>query len=178
MSFALFIDMNSVKQATVEDAKRIAELAEASFRDTFTGTTSDANMELHCRNSYGEAIQAREILCDTMKTLFCEDGDSVIGFAQMRWGKPPTCIANRSAGEILRLYVAREWHGRGIAHALMSRCLEEMRERSMDVVWLGVWEENHRARAFYAKYGFQKKGSHIYPVGEDPQVDLIVSLEL
>jgi RimJ/RimL family protein N-acetyltransferase len=39
-----------------------------------------------------------------------------------------------------------------------------------------VWERNPRAIAFYAKLGFVEAGDHVFPVGNDPQRDVVMML--
>jgi hypothetical protein len=46
------------------------------------------------------------------------------------------------------------------------------------VVWLGVWEANPCAVAFYRKWGFEVVGEQIFPVGKDAQRDLVMRREL
>jgi ribosomal protein S18 acetylase RimI-like enzyme len=71
--------------------------------------------------------------------------------------------------------VARDCHGKGVAHDLMNACMDEMRFHRSDVVWLGVWERNPRAIAFYKKFGFLEVGVHVFPLGSDPQRDIVMS---
>ena len=40
-------------------------------------------------------------------------------------------------------------------------------------VWLGVWERNLRAQAFYRKHGFAPIGSQIFMFGTEPQTDQV-----
>ena len=86
----------------------------------------------------------------------------------------PSCVTARAPGEIQRLYVVKEWHGRGVAQALMDACIGEMKVRGTDIVWLGVWERNPRAIAFYRKFGFTETGDHVFPLGRDPQRDIVM----
>jgi hypothetical protein len=86
-----------------------------------------------------------------MVTFVCEEGGTLIAFAQLRWTAAPSCVTAIDPGEIQRLYVARSWHGKGMAQALMAACLKEMERRASDVGWLGVWERNPQAIAFYKK---------------------------
>ncbi|MET0320433.1 MAG: GNAT family N-acetyltransferase, partial [Duganella sp.] len=116
-----------------------------------------------------------EIANPSMCTLVCEQHGQLMAFAQLRWGKLLPGVAAASAGEILRFYVARGWHGQGIAQALMAACLEAVAQRGSDVVWLGVWERNARALAFYRKFGFEPVGEHTFMVGSDPQRDVIMA---
>ncbi|MDC0707071.1 hypothetical protein POL68_01175 [Stigmatella sp. ncwal1] len=60
----------------------------------------------------------------------------------------------------------------------MLRCLEEGRTRGHDVLWLGVWERNARAQAFYSRWGFTEVGEMRFLLGDDLQRDLVLALAL
>ncbi len=150
-------------------------MAEVTFRDAFVLENTPEDMALHCRTSYSEAIQADEIANPNMFTLLCEQGGRLVGFAQLRWGTAPGCVVADAPGEIRRLYVARNCHGKGVAHDLMNACLDEMTIHRSDVVWLGVWERNPRAIAFYRKFGFVEVGAQVFPLGSDPQRDVVMA---
>jgi ribosomal protein S18 acetylase RimI-like enzyme len=45
-------------------------------------------------------------------------------------------------------------------------------------LWLGVWERNHRALAYYRKAGFTDIGAHEFYLGHDLQVDRLMSRPL
>ena len=166
--------MTSIRQAVPSDASALAVLAERTFRDTFEAMNSAEDMAMHCSLTYGEAQQSAEISYPAMITLVCEEDGQLIAFAQMRWEHAPACIVARNPGEIQRLYVDHPWHGKGIAQALMAACLREMETRACDVIWLGVWERNWRAQAFYRKFGFIEVGDHVFMLGSDAQRDLIL----
>jgi diamine N-acetyltransferase len=166
--------MQSIRYANPSDAKGLAALAEETFRETFGSQNTAEDMELHCQASYSEAAQSTEISDSRMVTLIVEEAGDFIAFAQLRWSKSPDCVLARNPGEIQRLYVAKPWHGKGVAQRLMTACLQEMEERGFDAVWLGVWERNPRAIAFYKKFGFVEVGSHVFPLGTDPQRDIIM----
>jgi ribosomal protein S18 acetylase RimI-like enzyme len=165
----------AIRQARRCDAKKLAAIAEDTFRDTFADVNTPEDMTLHCRASYSEAIQAEEIASPNMVTLLCEHAGRLVGFAQLRWGKAPGCVVAEAPGEIQRLYVARDCHGKGVAHDLMTACMGEMTIRQSDVAWLGVWERNPRAIAFYRKFGFLEVGAHVFPLGSDPQRDIVMA---
>jgi ribosomal protein S18 acetylase RimI-like enzyme len=60
----------------------------------------------------------------------------------------------------------------------MRAVLETVRTVGSDRIWLGVWERNGRALAFYRKFGFEVFGDHVFQFGRDPQRDLIMALEV
>jgi len=164
-----------IRPATPSDAEPLSRLAEATFRSTFGAANTREDMDLHCRTSYGAAIQSGEITDPRMLTLLSDGDEGLVGFAQLRWGDAPDCVAAQSPGEIQRLYVADAWHGKGIAQGLMNACIEAMKARGSDVIWLGVWEHNPRAIAFYRKCGFVEVGDHVFPLGSDPQRDIVMA---
>jgi len=165
----------NIRRARHGDATQLSVIAEETFRATFAGVNTPGNMDLHCRTSYSEAIQAEEIADPNRVTLLCEYSGRLAGFAQLRWGKAPSCVLANAPGELQRLYVISEFHGKGVAHGLMNACMDEMTSHRSDVVWLGVWERNPKAIAFYKKFGFHEVGAHVFPLGNDPQRDVVLA---
>ncbi len=167
--------MHTIRKAIGSDAASLSWLAEKTFRETFGIANTAWNMDAHCRGSFSEEIQAEEIASSNMITLLAEHGDELVGFAQLRWSEAPSFVQGNSPSEILRLYVTSNWHGKGVAQSLMAACIEEIKARGSDVIWLGVWERNPRAIAFYRKLGFVEQGDHVFPLGYDPQRDIVMA---
>jgi diamine N-acetyltransferase len=170
--------MTIIRQATDEDASRLAELAERTFRNTFAYVNRAEDMDLHCRTHYRKEIQAAEIRDPDRTTLMCEVDGRLVGYAQLRWKNAPSCVAGSTPAEIQRLYVEHAWHGKGVAQALMDSLLSYAAAGEADVIWLGVWEENPRAISFYTKNGFSIVGNHVFVLGGDPQRDLVLAMNL
>jgi ribosomal protein S18 acetylase RimI-like enzyme len=103
-----------------------------------------------------------------------DDAGTLVGFAQLGWGSRTPSVTALRPVELQRLYVTRPAHGTGVAHELMNEVLRLAREHAADHLWLGVWEHNPRAIAFYRKYGFREVGEHVFLLGRDPQRDLIL----
>lgn len=168
--------MTTVRTAAVDDARLLADLAEKSFRATFGAENSDSDMNLYCQQTFGESLQRRELLDRDTVTLLCFHEGVVAGYAQLCWKEGPSCLSTtKSMGEIRRIYVLEDFHGRGVAQALMRASIEEMEKRDTDIVWLGVWENNPRAMAFYQKLNFEVIGEHEFLLGNDLQRDIIMA---
>ena len=56
----------------------------------------------------------------------------------------------------------------------MRACLDEARNAGYETIWLGVWERNARAQAFYRKWNFRAVGDHIFQLGSDSQRDIVM----
>jgi diamine N-acetyltransferase len=168
----------TIRTATTADAAVLADLARRTFYDTFAPTNDPGDMALHLESAYGVDQQTRELTDRDITTLLVEEGRAAIAYAQVRTGHIPECVTGPGPIELWRFYVDAGWHGRGVAQALMEQVKVTARERSARTLWLGVWERNDRARAFYAKCGFADAGEHIFLFGTDPQTDRVMVMSL
>jgi len=167
-----------VRRASAADAATLAALAERTFRDTFTEVNTPENMAAHAAASYGIDKQREEIESDRIRTLLVELDGVVAGYAQLRNGHRPDCVSAENAIELWRFYIDRNGIGRGLAQRLMQAVVVEAAEWNGRALWLGVWEHNRRAIAFYRKCGFIEVGAHVFRLGDDAQTDLIMQREL
>lgn len=156
------------------DAAVLAELARKTFFETFAASNDSNDMALHLERSYGLAQQTAELSDPRLITLLVERDGAAIAYAQLRGDHVPDCVTGPQPIELWRFYVAHAWHGRGVAQALMDRVKVEARRSGAKTLWLGVWEHNPRARAFYAKCGFADAGEHIFLFGTDRQTDRVM----
>ncbi|MFL6227613.1 MAG: GNAT family N-acetyltransferase [Pyrinomonadaceae bacterium] len=168
----------SIRRAVAADAGLLAKLGARTFRDTFADGTKLADMDAYLSAAFGEEVQAAE-LADAASIFFVAETDGAAsGYAKLYAGEAEACVAGRQPVELARLYIGREWFGRGVGAALMSACFAEARRAGYQTMWLGVWEHNARAQAFYRKWEFRTVGEHVFPVGSDPQIDLIMERAL
>lgn len=164
----------AIRRGVATDAAALAELAARTFRETFSADNRPEDMALHLARAYGTAQQGLELVDPAITTLLVEVDGQPGGYAQLRSGAAPECVTGPSPLELWRFYVDQPWQGRGIAQALMRQVDAEAGRGGARTLWLGVWERNARARAFYAKCGFRDVGAHIFMVGADPQTDRIL----
>jgi len=162
-----------VRAGVATDATALAELAARTFRETFAADNRPEDMELHTAQAYGTSQQQLELIDPNIATLLVEVDGQMAGYAQLRSGLAPTCVTGEAPVELWRFYITQAWHGRGVAQALMQRVESEAYRRGRRTLWLGVWERNERAKAFYHKNGFTDVGSHVFMVGTDAQTDRI-----
>ena len=80
--------------------------------------------------------------------------------------------------EIERIYVKNQFQKNGLGKYLFNKALEIATERHIKKVWLGVWEKNENAIAFYKKMGFDQTGVHSFIMGDEEQKDFIMTKAL
>lgn len=174
---------STIRRATPADGAQLSRLAAETFRDTFGEHNSPTDMEHYLAETFTAERQAAEIIDPDGIVLLAERTDEsglvhVVGYAYLVSGQAPAAVTGPAPLELKRLYVGRHWHGRGIAQALMDAALSAARSRGARTVWLGVWERNPRAVAFYAKYGFARVGEHTFVLGVDVQTDWLLARPL
>lgn len=162
-----------IRDATPADAERLSAFGRRVFAATFAADNDPADLHAYLETAYTPAAQTAEIGDPAVTTLLAGEGDDWYGFAQVRATDVPECVDDPTSLEVWRLYVDPEWHGRGVAAALMEAAYAEIRRRGGRSAWLGVWERNARAQAFYRKQGFEPVGSHTFVLGSDEQTDQI-----
>jgi ribosomal protein S18 acetylase RimI-like enzyme len=168
----------TVRIAVPADAAPLAALAEQTFRDAFGPQNHPADLDTYCALSFGAVTQRRELLDPGLVTWLSETAGELTGYAQLRLDAPHDRVAAPRCAELRRLYVASAFHGAGVAQALMDTALSAAERVAADWLWLGVWEHNPRAIAFYRKYGFREVGEQRFQIGSDLQRDLVMGRSL
>ena len=171
-------DATTVRRGTAADAVMLAELAARTFSDTSASDNRAEDMAAYLPAHFAPGIQRAE-LADAANTYLIAErtGDSV-GYALVRAGPAPASVGSEPAVEVVRIYVDRPWFGRGVAPVLMDACIVEARRRGARTLWLGVWERNPRAIAFYRKCGFRDVGSQTFQLGDDVQSDRVMARDI
>ena len=163
-----------VRQATEDDAEILSRFAAQTFQETFGPDSKPSDMDAYLRKAFSPALQRAEIANNAATIILASDREStdggLIGYVHL--------IADQSAIEMKRLYIATLWKGRGLAQLLFDKALEEGRRREGQRLWLTVWEQNHRAIAFYKKMGFRISGQETFQLGEDVQTDHVMEIAL
>ncbi len=173
----------TIRPAAIADAAALSRLGAATFRETFEGENRPEDMARYLADAFSPEQQAAEIADPASTVLVAEDhagseDRELIGYAHLVSGPAPEAIPGAEPFELKRLYVARAWHGQRVAQALMNAAIDAARRRGAKTLWLGVWERNPRAVAFYAKYGFTRVGEHTFRLGADLQTDWLLSRPL
>lgn len=164
----------TIRRANSEDANLVAELGARTFLETFAVDNTVEDMTAYLASNFSVAQQTAELAHPASTFLIAEVEGIAAGYAKLHAGEPPKEIEGAKPIELVRLYVSQEWLGRGAGEALMRACVDEARCAGYKTIWLGVWERNARAQAFYHKWDFRSVGEHIFQLGSDAQRDILL----
>jgi diamine N-acetyltransferase len=166
----------SYRDAVPADAASLADLHRRSFVETFGHLYRPDDLQAFLERLSEEGFRG-ELLDGEHQVRFAESDGAPIGFVKLGPITLPV-TPDRPALEFRQLYVLREWQGWGIAPALADWALAEARRRGAKTLYLSVWTENDRAKAFYRRYGFAYVGPYKFMVGEQADEDEIWKLDL
>lgn len=165
------------RDAQSADAAALAHFARETWMATFGHLPYPPDdLRVYLAETYGEAVQRAEIAdADVRYRLALRDG-AIAGYCMMgALGMP---VDDEAGLELHRLYVDEQTKGTGVAAALMEDCIAWARGRAARALYLGVWEENHRAQRFYRRHGFEPFSEWRFMVGNHADRDLIFRLML
>lgn len=163
----------TVRPAEPSDAAALAPVARRSFDEAFAHLCDPNDMRSYMDEAFDPPQLAREIADPSCWFLLAERGAELLGYAKLRVGYLPQCVTGPRPIELSRLYILKEFHGRGVAQRLMDESLRIAREAGYRTMWLGVWDLNPRAQGFYRKYDFVHVGEHPFQLGNDAQTDMV-----
>ena len=157
----------------------MAGFAERTFREAFEADNRPEDIDAYCATAFAPEVMRGQLSDPAVTTLvMVTETGAWAAYAQLRPGGPGHGADLPGPIELWRFYVDRVHHGRGIAHQLMDAVLEAAQQRGAATLWLGVWEHNTRAQAFYGKFGFVGVGSHTFVLGTDVQTDRLMARDI
>ncbi len=169
-----------IRRATPDDAKLLTDLSYTTFWDAFAHHPKNApdDLDHYMRQAFNQGQIAAELADERSIFLIAELEGKPAGYAKLITDSTEDGITAARPIELSRLYSHQEYIGKGVGQNLMDACFSLARENGHDVMWLGVWEYNPRAQAFYRKNGFHEVGKHTFQLGSDPQTDLLMQKDL
>ncbi len=170
--------MITIRIATVTDAALIADISRQTFYDTFASQNTKENMDKFMNESFSKEALMKEVGMPNNIFLLAYDDKQPVGYVRMRENNTPPELGNIIAIEIARIYATVNSIGKGVGKALMQKCIEIAMEKKVAAIWLGVFQENHRAIDFYTQWGFEKFSTHVFMLGDDPQTDWLMKKTL
>ena len=167
-----------IRFATSDDAELIADLSRRTFHETFGYVNTRENMDKFMNEQFTRETLINEVTEPGNTFLLAFDEDTPVGYARMREGKKFPEFENKDSIEIARIYSVNSYLGTGVGQQLMRQCVFIAKELKKEIIWLGVWEKNPRAIAFYTKWGFEKFSEQDFLLGNDLQKDWLLMKRL
>jgi ribosomal protein S18 acetylase RimI-like enzyme len=165
-----------LRAATADDAALLAKVGAETFVETFGDLYRPDDLAAFLTN-HSVANWTRELADPRFHIVLAIEGDAAAGYAKL--GPPSLPFTPTGMPiELRQFYIRSAWHGGGLAARMMERVLELARMSGADELFLSVFVDNHRARRFYERYGFERVGTYAFMVGTQADEDHVMRLTL
>lgn len=167
-----------IKKVTISHLEEIQKISIQTFKETFTSVNTPENIANYLEESFNTEQLTGELNNANSQFYIAYLEAEVVGYLKINFGDAQTEAISENALELQRIYVLQNFHGKNIGQLLLDQVKKIAKDTGVDFIWLGVWEENHRALHFYTKNGFVVFDKHDFIMGNDKQTDLLMQLIL
>lgn len=170
----------TLRDAGPADAAALSVLGQATFLETFCVDTPGPDLLAHCRRQHAQNYYAAALTDAKTRVWIAELAatGAPIGYALVCPPEIPEADPGPDDLELKRIYTLWRFLGAGVGPALIARAVDHARAAGARRLLLGVYGENHRAIAFYRRYGFAVIGARRFRVGGQIYDDAVMAAAL
>ena len=168
----------TIKKCTLVDSHALQAISVETFTETFKDQNSPEHLNSYLERAYNLEQLEQELANYSSQFFFVYFIQEVAGYLKVNTDEAQSEVMGTDSLEVERIYVKKKFQKHGLGKHLLNKAMEIALEQKKKKIWLGVWEENENAIAFYQKKGFVQTGSHSFYMGDDEQVDLIMTKTL
>lgn len=168
----------TIRECTMGDVLKLREISCQTFKDTFEPYNTETDMKAYLEHAYNIEKLSNELSNNDSVFYFVYGDERLAGYLKVNEFNAQSDIKDSHALEIERIYISKEFQGKGVGSILMNKAIEIANNNAKSFIWLGVWENNEKALSFYKKNGFYKIGEHSFFMGDDEQTDFIMRKDL
>lgn len=167
-----------IKKCNYEDLRMLQEISIETFHDTFKDQNSPENMKAYLESAFNLKQLEKELLNMSSQFFFVYFKDDIAGYLKINTNDAQSEEMGDESLEIERIYIRSNFQKLGLGKHLLNKAIDIAIQNNKKEIWLGVWEKNDNAIAFYEKMGFVRTGAHSFYMGDDEQVDFIMTKKL
>jgi ribosomal protein S18 acetylase RimI-like enzyme len=168
----------NLRKCTPVDVDKLRQIAYKTYHDAFRHLNTAENMLAYLEAAFNQEKLRAELEDPESAFYFLYLDGALAGYLKINEGQSQTDLKDPNALEIERIYVVEEHQGQGLGKYLIQEALEIARRKGKKYAWLGVWEKNEKAIAFYQRMGFCEIGTHDFIMGDERQTDYILRIDI
>jgi len=154
----------TIRKANVSDSKILSDLGAVTFYDTFSPYHTEEDMQLYLNKAYQPDLIKQNINNSKIAYFILSDGEKNIGYTKLLLDAEHSLLYGRLI-ELEKIYVLKKYLDKKAGAALMNHAISYATECGFETLFLGVWQENHRAVSFYKRYGFETFTTRTFQLG-------------
>lgn len=167
-----------MRKCNLQDLEALREISIETFSDTFAADNTEEDLVTYLERAYSKEQLLSELKNPDSFFYFIYLDGNLAGYLKLNTDLAQTEEMGAEALEVERVYVRTAFKRRGLGKQLIDFAIETARESNKRAIWLGVWEHNDKALAFYKSLGFEQTGTHSFFMGDDEQTDFVMTKRL
>jgi diamine N-acetyltransferase len=164
-----------IERCTLEDLHQLQEVSYETFNETFKNQNTPENMDAYLEKAFNLKQLEEELSNLSSQFFFVYFKNDLAGYLKVNINDAQSEEMGDDYLEIERIYIKNHFHKLGLGKYLLNMAMEIAMESNKKKIWLGVWERNENAIAFYKKMGFVQTGAHYFYMGDEEQMDIIMT---
>jgi ribosomal protein S18 acetylase RimI-like enzyme len=169
---------SEISKVTINEVELLRNISVQTFTETFAHQNSESDMRKYVSENLSIEQLSKELNTKGSSFYLLKLNSDMIGYLKINTGKAQTELKNDISLEIERIYIKQEFHGKNIGKQLLDKAIEIANEHHYQYIWLAVWELNLKAIAFYKKHSFVEFDKHVFKLGDDEQIDIMMKMNL
>ena len=167
-----------LQKITKNNVQDLQEVSIQTFTETFKDNNSEKSLNDYLNTAYELTKKKKELENPHSEFYFAYFNNELAGYLKININDAQSEKMGENALEVERIYIKKSFKRRGIGRHLIETAEQLAKKYQKNLMWLGVWEYNPKAIAFYETLGFKVIGAHSFFMGEEEQTDLIMSKQL
>ena len=172
MSFKFYVE--PTKRTELD---KLHTISVQTFKETFEAKNTEDDMAIYLKQKLSKKQLDEEFSDKNTFFYFAYCNKLLVGYLKLNFkDAQKKAVLKGNAYEIERIYILKAHQGKGLGTQLFNKAIEIGKGKGYKMMWLGVWEFNHKALKFYEKKGLKAFDSHVFQLGNDNQNDILMKL--
>jgi len=167
-----------IRPANTNDANILAELGAKTFYDTFRPFHSEEDLQQYIKKAYSLELISENLLKETIQYFIAFDEAKPIGYLKLIKNVTHEKLNSKKNIALEKIYVLKGYLDKKVGKELMMEAINFSKQNNFETLFLGVWQENHRAVKFYRKFGFENFTTRTFQLGETLCDDFLMKILL
>lgn len=175
---ALVLNDTLIRAVQPNEVKQLRDISELTFVEAFGSQNDPEDMNDYIAKAFSMNNIQEEFDDPNSEFFFVDYQGDIIAYLKLNIEIAQKEQILAQALEIERIYVLPEFYGQKVGYKLMRFSIERAKQKGLEWIWLGVWEQNHAAIKFYKSFKFKPFSKHSFKLGKDIQTDVLLRLKL
>jgi len=146
--------MTSIYKATEDDVSLLAEIGKVTFIESHGSSAAPEEIDKYVNEKYNPDVLGKELIDSKNIYHLIYHDKKAAGYSKIIFDSQHKDIPQKNVTKLERIYLLKEFYDLKLGAELFTFNLALSKNNNQAGMWLIVWEENHRAIAFYKKAGF------------------------